>query len=207
MEVVDIESLLPDERNANKGTLRGAQLLDKSLESLGAGRSVLLDRKRKLIAGNKTHEHAHDLGYREVVIVHTDGKRLVAVMRDDLDLDEDGGKARALAIADNRVSEVSLEWDKDALQALAESQPEVLQPFFFAEELAALFGEEKEKEPEEAKVESVWPEIKLRVPPQTMATYEDLMNSVDGETQADRFLAIVLYARRAIADEDDEINE
>ena len=105
--------LTPDTRNANKGTVRGRELLIKSLRELGAGRSILADRNGNIIAGNKTFEQAKALGLR-VREVETNGDELVVVKRNDLDLYE-GTKARELAYADNRVSEIDLEWEAGQL--------------------------------------------------------------------------------------------
>lgn len=113
-----IDELIPDQNNANKGTQRGLRALDKSLRTYGAGRSVLLDRNNRIIAGNKTVERAADVGLDDVIIVETDGTKLVAVKRTDLDLETDGGKARALATYDNRVGQLDLDWDVDALGAI-----------------------------------------------------------------------------------------
>ena len=44
-------------------------------------------------------------------------QHLIAVQRDDLDLATDP-RARALAIADNRVGELDLEWDVEMLKQL-----------------------------------------------------------------------------------------
>lgn len=104
-----------DSENANKGTNRGKQLLRESLEQLGAGRSVLCDRNLTLIAGNKTYEQALELGL-ETQLIHTQGDKLVVVVRDDLDLEEDD-RARLLAYSDNRISELDLSWDAEILQA------------------------------------------------------------------------------------------
>jgi hypothetical protein len=49
--------------------------------------------------------------------VQTDGRHLIAVQRCDLDLTTDA-RARELAIADNRVSELDLEWDVEILKQL-----------------------------------------------------------------------------------------
>ena len=76
-------------------------LLASSLREYGAGRAVLTDRDGVLIAGNKTFEVAQRLGIPTRVI-ETDGQELVVVRRRDLHLASDP-KARALAIADNRV--------------------------------------------------------------------------------------------------------
>ena len=105
-----ISELTPDRKNANKGTQAGLRALDKSLSTLGAGRSLLIDKKGEIIAGNKTQERAVDLGFEDIIIVPTDGTKLVAVQRTDLDLDTDP-EARQLAYADNRIAELDLEWD------------------------------------------------------------------------------------------------
>ena len=104
-----------DKRNANKGTDRGRSALKQSLERLGAGRSVLVDKHGVAIAGNKTLEAAGELGLTKTVEVETDGSTLVVVKRTDLDLETDI-KARELAFADNRVGELDLEWDPEVLK-------------------------------------------------------------------------------------------
>jgi DNA modification methylase len=115
--IVPIAQLVLDEMNANKGTKRGRGLLKKSLGKYGAGRSVLVDRNNHVIAGNKTVEVARMTGIESIAVIETDGSSLVAVQRADMDLKTDK-KARELAIADNRVSEVDLEWDPEVLAAL-----------------------------------------------------------------------------------------
>ena len=110
-----VADLVPDGRNANRGTPRGRAVLDKSLQELGAGRSILVDRNGRIIAGNKTHEAAAGAGLEDVIIVETDGTQLVAVKRVDLDLDDEA--ARRLAYADNRAAQLGLEWDVEQLAA------------------------------------------------------------------------------------------
>jgi hypothetical protein len=111
-----VTDLRPDPSNANRGTRRGRELLTSSLRSYGAGRSVLADCHGVVIAGNKVVEHAKALGL-PIQVVSTTGEALVVVQRTDLDLTEDP-RARALAIADNRVAELDLEWDPSVLEQL-----------------------------------------------------------------------------------------
>jgi len=113
---MSLDEVTLDGRNANQGTKRGRELLAESLKTLGAGRSILLDRCNRVVAGNKTVEQAKALGLR-VRIVDSDGRALVAVRRSDLDLERDPA-ARELAIADNRVAEIDLKWDPDVLDQL-----------------------------------------------------------------------------------------
>src|SRR6202161_1879907 len=117
MRVVPITQLVLDGKNANKGTRRGRVLLEESLGKYGAGRSVLVDRKNRVIAGNKTVEAARAAGLRSIAVIETDGSSLVAVQRGDLDLTRDK-KARELAIADNRVGELDLEWNPEVVASL-----------------------------------------------------------------------------------------
>lgn len=69
----------------------------------------------------------------------TDGDQLIAVQREDLDLDTDP-RARALAIADNRVGEIDLEWDLDMLTQLRAEGLD-LSAFWTDAVFAALLGE------------------------------------------------------------------
>lgn len=112
-------------------------MIEASLRKFGAGRSILLDRKGKVIAGNKTLENAGALGFDEVLIVQSDGRRIIAVQRTDLDMDE-GTAARELAIADNRSGELNLEWNAANLEELAGEID--LSQFFTTGELASLLA-------------------------------------------------------------------
>lgn len=50
---IKLSELVPDPQNANKGTERGRYMLEHSISSLGAGRSVLVDKNNVLIAGSQ----------------------------------------------------------------------------------------------------------------------------------------------------------
>lgn len=60
---VKIADITPDNRNANKGTSHGAAQLEVSLRKYGAGRSVLLDKDNRIIAGNKTDRNIASFEY------------------------------------------------------------------------------------------------------------------------------------------------
>ncbi len=137
-----LKDLVPDDKNANRGTERGREMIGESLRRFGAGRSVLVDRKGKLIAGNKTVENAAAAGLKNVIVVPTDGTQLVVVQRTDLDMDADP-RAREMAVADNRSAEVNLEWDEEALAQLREEGCE-LEEFFNEEEMEGILSKLEE---------------------------------------------------------------
>lgn len=107
-----IDQLVADDHNANTGTEAGQQLIGQSISNLGLGRSIVVDKNNKIIAGNKTTNGARENGVEKVVYIDTDGTELVVVRRNDLDLDDiDDPRARALALADNRTGAVNLSWN------------------------------------------------------------------------------------------------
>lgn len=110
---IRIDDLIPDGHNANLGTTRGRKMVNTSLRKGGAGRSILVDKNLRVIAGNKTLAEAKALGMK-VRVIQTEGDELVVVQRMELDLETDD-KAKELAIADNRAGEVGLEWDGNIL--------------------------------------------------------------------------------------------
>ena len=115
-EVVDIRDIIPDSHNFNAGTEKGREMIEKSFRELGAGRSILLDKNNRIIAGNKSQQAAIATGITKVRIVDTEGDEIVAVRRRDVDLDSKLG--RELAFADNATQQVSLAWDDAELQAV-----------------------------------------------------------------------------------------
>ena len=146
----ELADLIPDPQNANKGTARGADALERSLREFGAGRAVLIDSQGRIIAGNKTVEQAKRLNL-PLRVIKTDGTHLIAIQRDDLDLARDA-HARALGVADNRVGELNLEWDVEMLKALHAGGVD-LSAFWNEEEFAALFEEDKQRGKDDAAIE------------------------------------------------------
>lgn len=134
----NLSDLKPDPQNANAGTPRGMTLLSSSLQDLGAGRSILIDKNGYIIAGNKTAAQAKASGLTDVLIVQTAGNQVVAVQRTDLDLSKHP-KARRLAFADNRIGELNLSWNGEEILALAlEYGEELTKGLWTEDEYAAL---------------------------------------------------------------------
>ena len=108
---ITAEEITYDDRNLNRHTDEGRDLVDKSFSELGAGRSGVSDRNGKMVAGNLSAETAIKKGLK-ILEVETEGDTYVIVKRKDLDLDsKTDNRARKLAFADNSTSAVSLDWD------------------------------------------------------------------------------------------------
>jgi DNA modification methylase len=98
---------------------------------------VLADRHGVIIAGNKTVQEATTQGL-PIRVVETTGDALVVVQRVDLDLATDD-RARQLALADNRIGELNLEWDP-ALMASFATEGLAFRDLWTDDELEQLVG-------------------------------------------------------------------
>lgn len=105
-KIIDIEELAQDQRNFNKGTEQGQELMERSFKEMGAGRSILIDKNGNIIAGNKSQKAAIAAGIKKVRVIETTGDELVAVKRTDIDINTK--KGRELALADNATTKVNL---------------------------------------------------------------------------------------------------
>ena len=109
-----LADLTPDGENFNRHTEFRQKLLEDSLRKFGAGRSILVDKDGNIIAGNSTTETAAAIGMEDVIVVPTDGKKLVVVQRTDLILDSPEG--RELALADNMTALKGIDIDLTKVQ-------------------------------------------------------------------------------------------
>ena len=101
------KKITQDTSNARVHNERNKQAAEKSLDELGAGRSALADKSGVLVAGNLIYEKAMKLGI-PIEQIHTNGEKLIVVVRDDLATDDP--RRKALALADNQIGTLG-EWD------------------------------------------------------------------------------------------------
>ena len=133
-EMVSINDLKQDHKNARKRTDRSAKLIAESLQRYGAARSIVIDEDNRILAGNGTIQGAKTVGIKNLRIIETDGNELIAVKRTGLSEEEKVG----LALADNRTSDLS-DWDAEMLQQLSEEHD--ITPWFEGEDLSEIIGE------------------------------------------------------------------
>lgn len=136
MTIDHLKHLTPDKRNARKHNLRNISMVEHSLETDGFGRSILIDAEGNILAGNGVTEAAGNVGLEDVIVVPSDGTKVIAIQRTDVEPGSE--RAIRLAIADNRTTDLS-EFDPTVLAEL--SQEVDLSAFWFDDELAALLAD------------------------------------------------------------------
>lgn len=204
--VLHLSDLTLDPENARKHNPRNVGMVGHSLQSFGPIRSISIDENNVVLAGNATVEAAAAVGIEGVRVFDRDTGELgpeppggppyiLAVRVTGLTPEQ----KRQYAIADNRTTDLS-EWDTDVLQAFLDEGTDLGQ-WFFEDELAGVLGSHEWDEPpsldELAEAygdpddTAFWPEIKVKVPPDTFERWESLMRLAPGENDAERVLAIL----------------
>ena len=126
----------PATRNANRHTARGLGALEKSIQSDGWIGAMTTAADGEMIAGSARIETAAQVfGVdAEPVVIHSDGKRPIVVVRDDIPTADDK-RAQRLALADNRIHQIDLDFD---VQVLTSFDADVLGDLWTPAELSDL---------------------------------------------------------------------
>jgi len=95
-------SLRFDPDNTNRHSDRSLEAVLDSVDELGAGRSIVVDKTGQVIGGEATLKAAQELGLKTRQI-RTKGDELIVVVREDLGPDDP--RRLALSIADNRTAQ------------------------------------------------------------------------------------------------------
>ena len=109
---MQIKDLKQDHRNYRKHNERNLDLIKKSINEVGLGRSIVIDSENEIVCGNGLVSQLDK--NTPVKVIETDGSELVVVKRTDLSTDDE--KRKKLAVMDNSTSDSS-EFDIDLLQA------------------------------------------------------------------------------------------
>ena len=113
VEIIGLRDLKPDPQNARKHTPRNVAMVVDALQEVGAARSIVIDEKGVVLAGNATIKAAGQAGLGRVKVVDADGSEIIAVWRTNLT----ERQKKRLALYDNRAAELA-EWDSDVLSDL-----------------------------------------------------------------------------------------
>jgi len=193
-EITDahLQDLIPDDQNANSGTERGQAMIQDSVNTVGAGRSLVVDKNGRVVAGDKTRQALLEAGLDNAILVKTDGTRPIVHMREDWDLtDQDpDNPARLYAYYGNRSGELSLSWDPLVLDDDQNSGVDLLR-FWTEDELELQLEPLEDEDPPtlddladqygEGQDRDFWPILAVKVSPETMALYTSLRDQVPTE--------------------------
>ena len=111
----------PQKVNANSHSERGLWALEKSISNGGWIGAITTSADGECFDGSARIEKAFDLFGDEVepIVVEIDGTRPVIMKRIDIATADDP-KAKLLAIQANRVAQLNLNWNPEALDGLSE---------------------------------------------------------------------------------------
>ena len=120
-----IENIVKDKRNLNRGTDKGKQIIEHSVDAYGYGRSIVVNAADEVIGGNHILEEAQKRKAK-IRVIETDGTELVVVKRKDIL--PNSKEHFGLAIADNRTAQVNLDFDLGEMQDVAKEFTLDLEP-------------------------------------------------------------------------------
>jgi hypothetical protein len=131
--------LQPDQENINEPTRRSYNDVYDSQEYGGWSRDIVVDKNGNIIAGNTSHQVYVDRGNEDVIVVQSDGTKMIVHQRTDIDLyDDEDDRARALSYYDNAATRHS-QWKAENVR-VAYERDRPLHKIFTNEELAALLS-------------------------------------------------------------------
>ncbi|MBU6361154.1 MAG: hypothetical protein KGS46_14160 [Chloroflexi bacterium] len=128
--------------NANRHTERGMKALEASMNEVGYTAPMIAAADGEIIAGSARHETAANVFGADVepVIVESDGKRPIVVVRTDIKNAETRA-AKRIGLLDNRVQEIDLSFDPLVLAQLYAEDKTLTAGLWSDDELTELLNE------------------------------------------------------------------
>lgn len=108
---MDLKDLKFDKRNYRRHNDRNKELIKKSIEEVGFGRSIVIDAENEIVCGNGVVSQADK--NTKIKVIESDGSELVVIKRTDLKTSD--AKRKQLAVMDNSASDTS-DFDMELLQ-------------------------------------------------------------------------------------------
>lgn len=128
--------------NANKHTERGMKALEASMNEVGYTAPMIAAADGEIIAGSARHETAASVFGADVepVIVESDGKRPIVVVRTDIK-NAETREAKRIGLLDNRVQQIDLDFDAEVLAQLYAEDKTLTAGLWSDDELTELLNE------------------------------------------------------------------
>ena len=184
-EIVSIDDIQRDPRNTRRHGERNRDLIAQSLREVGPARSIAIDEKNVLMAGEGVTTAAKQIGITKVRIIDANADELIAVRRKNLTEEQ----KRRLSLFDNRAGELA-EWDADALRAERDAGV-FLDDLFTEDELANLIPDDPDEKVMQISIEKptdvAW--VLCAIPVTEWARYQAHVEALQG---ASLFTTMVL---------------
>jgi len=114
---IKLSSITPDDKNNNKHTAYGMDLLEKSVNKVGIIESITVSNDDKIISGNARHEVIGKNFTKEALVIETDGTQPIIIKRTDIESDtKEFYEASILA---NTTSKKNIDFDMEVIDSLA----------------------------------------------------------------------------------------
>lgn len=114
---VKLSSLIPDNKNNNKHTAYGMDLLEKSVNKVGIIESITVSNDDKIISGNARHEVIGKNFDKEALVIETDGTQPIVIKRTDIE--SDSKKFYEASILANTTAKKNIDFDMEVIEALS----------------------------------------------------------------------------------------
>lgn len=190
IEMGDLSDFRPMDNNANDHTERGMAMLERSVEQVGYLSAMTASEDGVIIDGNARSEVVFEKLGSEAIIIKTDGT--VPIIHQRIDMDSNDEKAEVAAIAANRVAQENLSWNPNVIASLQNHDTFKRMGLWSDKELAAMtfitsselpdLEDEPPIDPDNLP-SSVWPVLKLTLPPMVYAKYLQLVGEFNGSPE------------------------
>jgi high-affinity K+ transport system ATPase subunit B len=109
------------DKNLNKGTDKGREMVQKSVDKFGMRDAIIVDKFGEIISGNHRKKAADQKGISKERIIKANSDEVIAIQYDDIDLSTKEGKELALALNQSAKFNISI----DEVEAYEEIGDEV----------------------------------------------------------------------------------
>ena len=111
-----LSSLIPDNKNNNKHTAYGMDLLEKSVNKVGIIESITVSNDDKIISGNARHEVIGKNFDKEAIVIETDGTQPIIIKRTDIE--SDTKQFYEASILANTTAKKNIDFDMEVIENL-----------------------------------------------------------------------------------------
>jgi len=113
---IKLSSITPDDKNNNKHTAYGMDLLEKSVNKVGIIESITVSNDDKIISGNARHEVIGKNFEKEALVIETDGTQPIIIKRTDIE--SNTKQFYEASILANTTAKKNIDFDIEVIESL-----------------------------------------------------------------------------------------